>query len=300
MSQANQAAVPRRSCRQPVAAGRAERGAREARQRRDRRRRAQSGRGPRDRGRHQETGSGRAAIDHRRRIPPLLVASRLPVGARRRRKARHGQRHRLCRGHDAQRRRQGHRQDRLFRSSDDRAFQIPQSANHAHAENDHSGAVGAVWPPEPDADRQVGLSDARQSLRRSRPGLQESGARLRRCRLPLSAARRSVHRHAVRSEISPADEGSRRRSGSARHHLRRSHQRGDFRHPGRHDGDDASVPRQLQIDLHGLRRLRRDAGSAVRPHQGARLFHGIRHRARRRLRAAASACTRIASRCSAW
>ncbi len=28
------------------------------------------------------------------------------------------------------------------------------------------------------------------------------------------------------------------------------------------------------------------AGSAVRPHQGARLFHGIRHRARRRLRAA--------------
>ena len=61
-------------------------------------------------------------------------------------------------------------------------------------------------------------------------GLQESGARLRRRRLPLSAARRSVHRHAVRSEISPADEGSRRRSGSARHDLRRSHQHRDFRH----------------------------------------------------------------------
>ena len=37
----------------------------------------------------------------------------------------------------------------------------------------------------------------------------------------------------------------------ARHDLRRSHQHGDFRYPVRHDGDDASVPRQLQIDLHG-------------------------------------------------
>ena len=53
-------------------------------------------------------------------------------------------------------------------------------------------------------------------LRRSRPGLQEGGARLRRRRLPLSAARRSVHRHAVRSEVPPADEGPRRRSGNAR------------------------------------------------------------------------------------
>ena len=50
----------------------------------------------------------------------------------------------------------------------------------------------------------------------------------------------------------------------------------------------ASVPRQLQIDLHGLGRLRRRGRGAVRPHQGARLFHGIRHRARRRLRAAAA------------
>jgi 5-methyltetrahydropteroyltriglutamate--homocysteine methyltransferase len=35
-------------------------------------------------------------------------------------------------------------------------------------------------------------------LRRSRPGLPQGGARLRRRRLPLSAARRGVHRHAVR------------------------------------------------------------------------------------------------------
>ena len=43
----------------------------------------------------------------------------------------------------------------------------------------------------------------------------------------------------------------------ARPAVRRSHQHRDLRHPVRHDGDDASVPRQLQIDLHGHRRLRR-------------------------------------------
>ena len=35
--------------------------------------------------RHQEAGRRRPAIDHRRRIPPLLVASRFPLGPRRRR-----------------------------------------------------------------------------------------------------------------------------------------------------------------------------------------------------------------------
>ena len=67
-------------------------------------------------------------------------------------------------------------------------------------------------------------------LGRSRPGLQEGGARLRRCRLPLSAARRGVHRHAVRSEIPRADEGARRRSGQARPALRRPDQHGDVGH----------------------------------------------------------------------
>ena len=54
---------------------------------------------------------------------------------------------------------------------------------------------------------------ARRFLRRSRPSLQKSRARLCRRRLPLSAARRGVHRHVVRSEIPAADEGPRRRSG---------------------------------------------------------------------------------------
>ena len=60
---------------------------------------------------------------------------------------------------DAQRRPQGHRQGRLFRPSDDRAFQVRRRAHQAHAEDHHPGAVGDLWPPDAHADRQVGLSD---------------------------------------------------------------------------------------------------------------------------------------------
>ena len=35
--------------------------------------------------------------DHRRRVPPLVVASRFPLGPRRRREACHGHRHRFSR-----------------------------------------------------------------------------------------------------------------------------------------------------------------------------------------------------------
>ena len=95
-------------------------------------------------------------------------------------------------------------------------FKFVARAHQAHAEDHHSGAVGDLRPADGDADRQGGLSEARRVLRRSRPGLPKGRARLRRCRLPLPAARRSVHRHAVRSEIPPADEGPRRRSGLSR------------------------------------------------------------------------------------
>ena len=101
--------------------------------------------------------------------------------------------------HHAQRGPQGHRQSRLLRPSDDRAFQIRRGAHPANAEDHNSIAVGGLRQAGADADRQEGLSQARCVLRRSRPGLQKSRARLRRRRLPLSAARRGVHRHAVRS-----------------------------------------------------------------------------------------------------
>ena len=70
----------------------------QARQGRDHGGRAQGGRGPRDRARHQEAGGGRPAGDHRRRVPPLVVASRFPLGPRRRREARDGHGHRSFAG----------------------------------------------------------------------------------------------------------------------------------------------------------------------------------------------------------
>ena len=132
----------------------------------------------------------------------------------------------------AQRGRQGHRQARHGRAaSDGRAFQVRRGAHQAHAEDHHSGAVGDLRPAGRDADRQD------RPIRRwtssgtiSAQAYQQGGARLRRRRLPLSAARRGVHRHAVRSEVPRADDGARRRSGEARAALRRSHQRGDVGH----------------------------------------------------------------------
>ena len=49
------------------------------------------------------------------------------------------------------------------------------------------------------------LSRHGRVLSRSRPGLPQGGARLRRCRLPLSAARRSQPRLSVRSKVARAD-----------------------------------------------------------------------------------------------
>ena len=84
--------------------------------------------------------------------------------------------------------------------------------------------------PDRDADRQDRVSDDGPLLGRSRQRLQEGGARLRRRRLPLSAARRSVHRHAVRSEVPRPDDQARRRSGEARAALCEADQRGDVGH----------------------------------------------------------------------
>jgi methionine synthase II (cobalamin-independent) len=78
-----------------------------------------------------------------------------------------------------------------------------------------------------------------------------------------------------------------RRSRHAADDLCRHDQRRDGEYSVRHDHQHASVPRQFPLQLRGQRRLRSDRGNPVQQHQRARLFHGIRHRARRRLRAAA-------------
>ena len=62
--------------------------------------------------------------------------------------------------------------------SDDRAFQVRRRAHQAHAEDHHSGAVGALRPADAHADRRDDLSAHRRLLRRSRPGLQKGRARL--------------------------------------------------------------------------------------------------------------------------
>ena len=50
---------------------------------------------------------------------------------------------------------------------------------------------------------------------------------------------------------------------------------------------DASLPRQLPLHLGRHRRLRAGGRGAVQPDQFGCVFHGIRHRPRRRVRAAA-------------
>ena len=128
-------------------------------------------RGPRDRARHPQAGGGRPAGGHRRRIPPLLVASRFSLGPRRRRAARDG--HGRCvRGRQhARRGHQGHRQGRIFRPSDDRALQVRGRPHQGHAEDHDSGALRDLRPPDGDADRQGDLSETstRSSTMSARP-----------------------------------------------------------------------------------------------------------------------------------
>ena len=140
------------------------------------------------------------------------------------------ERRRVRGGEDARRRHQGHRQGRLLRPSDDRALQVRRRSHQGHAEDHHSGAVRDLRPPDADADRQEGLPGPRRLLPRRRAGVQQGRARVRGRRLPLSPARRGVHRDAVRREVPPADARPRRRSRKARRDLRRPHQRGDVGH----------------------------------------------------------------------
>ena len=142
----NQAAFPRRRSRQPAAHRAGQAGARQARERRDHRRPAQRGRGPRDREDHQEAGRGRPQARHRRRIPPLLVAFRFLRHARRRRNLRTRPRHPIPGRADQAAQHQGHRQDRLLQSPDDRALQVPEGAHQGDAENVHPGAEPYAFP----------------------------------------------------------------------------------------------------------------------------------------------------------
>ena len=194
-----------------LASGRPEGGACASRARRDRRRRAARRGGSRDRGRDRQAGSCRAEVRDRRRVPPRLVADRFPGRARWRRNpttasarccSRVRSRGRSCCGSRAG--------SGLFRPSDDRAFSLRSRAHPGHAEDDHTVAVDAAFSLRPRCRADVDLSGHGGLLPRSRRDLSQGGARLCRCGLPLSAARRGKPRLSVRSGVARAGAGARR------------------------------------------------------------------------------------------
>ena len=215
---AYQAAVPRRPCRQPAAHRAAQGGAGKAQERRDLRRGAEGDRRPRDREGHPQAGRRRAQLDHRRRIPAHLLELRFSRESPQRRILCGRAQDQVCRhrpaaaADPAARHRQARR---LQAASDDRAFQVSQGAHAADAEADHSVAFVAAFPLRPRCGAGIDLSVDGRFLSRSRRDLSQGGARLRRCRLPLSAARRGQSRLSVRSGAAQADYRSRRRSGGA-------------------------------------------------------------------------------------
>ena len=141
------------------------------------------------------------------------------------------------------------------------------AAHESDRENDHPVAVVAAFPLRPRRRAGSDLSVDGRFLPRSRRCLQQGGARLCRCRLPLSAARRGQFRLSVRSGIARAGAERGDDPDKLPGIYARPDQCRDLRHSRRHDHHHASVPRQLPIDLRGLRRLRagrRDAVQRIR------------------------------------
>ena len=134
-------------------------------------------------------------VGHRRRIPPRLLADRLPRGARRRRILRGRARVPVPRrdvAADPAARQQEAR--RLHPASDDRALQVRAGAHQGDAEDDDPVAVDAALPLRPRGGAGSDLSVDGRFLPRPRPDLEQGGAGLRRRRLPLPSARRDQSR----------------------------------------------------------------------------------------------------------
>ena len=122
---------------------------------------------------------------------------------------------------------------------------------------------------------------------------------VRRGGLPLSAARRGQHRLSVRPGADRGAEGARRTCREPAADLCRAAEPRDRGAAGRHGDQHASLPRQFPLHLGRVRRLRAGGRGAVQPDQRRCVFHGVRQRPRRRVRAAALRAAR-ATRWWCW
>jgi 5-methyltetrahydropteroyltriglutamate--homocysteine methyltransferase len=82
----------------------------------------------------------------------------------------------------------GDRQARVFRPSDDRAFQVRRGAHQRMPKMTIPAPSAIYGRPVDDADRQDVYPEREQFFRRSRPGLSQGGARLRRRRAAATSS----------------------------------------------------------------------------------------------------------------
>ena len=261
----------------------------------------EGGRGPRNPRAHPQAGGDRAPGGHRRRVPPRLLAFRLPRASRRR----HLGRGRF--GHEVQGRRR-HRRRRCASPARSASPDHPMLEHFRFLEGRTRERVPKMTIPGPSMLHYRG---GRKMMNMGvYPEMDDFYADLG------AAYAKAVHafydagcRYLQLDDISFAYLCD----PEQREMLR---QRGDdpeqatgnlCRHgPGGAEGQacrphdhDASLPRQFPLDLHRLGRLRAGRRHAVQRDAGRRLFHGMGHRPRRRLRAAASSCRRASPSCSA-
>ena len=153
------------------------------------------------------------AKHHRRRVPPLVLALRLPGRHRRGRDFHAGEGAGLQGRDAAPDLAAAHRQGRrLLGPPDARALQVRADQHQTHAEDDDPGAVGAAFPRRARNGERENLPRHGRILSRSRPGLPQGGEGVRRRRLPLPAARRGLSRLSVRSGIARVRAQARRGS----------------------------------------------------------------------------------------
>ena len=184
---------------------------------------------------------------HRRRIPPRVLELRFPGRALRRRG--------LSRRAQDQVRRARNPKPMMLRVTGKLGtfaghpmlehFKFVKAHTRVTPKMTIPVAVLAAFPLRPRRRAGIDLSGHGRILSRPRADLPQGGARLRRRRLPLSAARRGQFHLSVRPETARAGRRSRRRSRKAAGNLRPHDQRRDLRHSVRHDHRHASVPRQF-------------------------------------------------------